>query len=173
MCFAWPVPRPRYMGYRQGHATIRQVMDDAGLRAKVIGVMEETGRVLCRKFGFAEAEHRAYIQTIADRFANPGLTDGVLRVGRSPIRKLSPDDRFMRPAMLAWDMGIGTPHLLEAIAAGLRFDPPEDEEAVALQHNIRTAGVDRVVADVLGVSPAHPLHGAIVEQYHKIGGDPS
>lgn len=162
-----------YFGYLQGHATIQQVMGDEGLRAKVMDVMAETGRVLCRMFGFAESEHGAYIETIAGRFANPGLTDSVLRVGRSPLRKLSPDDRFMRPAMLASEMGIATPRLLEAIAAGLRFDSPGDEEAVFLQQKIRTDGIERVVTDVLGVAPAHPLHGAIVEQYARMGGDPS
>lgn len=162
-----------YFGYLKGHATIQQVMGDAGLRAKVLDVMAETGRVLCRMFGFAETEHQAYIETIARRFANPGLTDSVLRVGRSPLRKLSPEDRFIRPAMLASELGIPTPCLVEAIAAGLKFDPPDDEEAVALQRQIRTDGIERVVTDVTGVAPTHPLHGAIVEQVDKNGGDPS
>lgn len=74
-----------YFGYLEGFKTIRQVMSNSTLRAKVRHVMEETGQMLIQKHGFNAQKHNKYIDTILERFANPNLTDQVIRVGRSPF----------------------------------------------------------------------------------------
>lgn len=79
-----------YIGQLQGYATIQEAMKDEKVAGHVRSVLAESGAVLIAKHGFAEAEHQAYIDTTLQRFANPALTDEVSRVGRSPIRKLSP-----------------------------------------------------------------------------------
>lgn len=97
-----------HFGYLEGFKTIRRVMGHAPLRAKVHKVMEETGAMLIAKHGFNPQKHSKYIDTILEHFANPNLMDQVTRVGRSPLRKLSPYDRLVRPAMQASEFGIET-----------------------------------------------------------------
>lgn len=160
-----------YHGYLRKLETIQQVMQDASLRDQVRSVLEETGAVLCRMYAFDQAEHRAYIATTLERFSNPHLTDDVVRVGRSPIRKLSPDDRLVKPAMLAFRLGIPAPHLTDAIVAALQFDYEKDPEAVQLQQALNKQGIRHVVAYYLGIPADHPLHEELIRKYENIGGE--
>jgi len=154
-----------YHGYLSGFETIQQAMADASVKREVEGVLKETGDMLVRKYGFPAEEHRRYRETIVERFANPHLTDEVSRVGRSPIRKLSPNDRLVRPASLARELGLPTEHLARAMAAALRFDAPDDPEAAELQAAIAAQGVRGVVETVLGLHESDPLHRQIVDAY--------
>jgi len=159
-----------YYGYLHGHETIQQVMADEKLREKVYRTLNETGDMLCRRYGFDNIEHEAYVVTILDRFANPYLSDDVLRVGRSPIRKLSVNDRLVRPALLAHDLGMSIPYLTEAIVAALRFDYDGDPEAIELQNALYEQGIHDVIRYYLGIASEHPLHAQIVQLYEENGG---
>jgi mannitol-1-phosphate 5-dehydrogenase len=162
-----------YHGYSKGYATIQEAMRDESVEARVRGVMGETGAVLVRRHGFDAAEHRHYVDRIVERFRNPHLTDEVVRVARSPLRKLAPNDRLVRPARLARELGLAAEHLTEAIAAALRFDYAEDAEAVELQRSIRERGLSGTLAHYLGVPADDPLHDAIAAAYRAMseGGD--
>ncbi len=157
-----------YYGYLQGYETIQGAMEDKGIRSKVHGVLEETGQLLCQQYGFDRIEHESYVLKVMDRFTNRYLTDDVRRVGRSPIRKLSANDRLVRPARLAYDLGLDVSHLTMAIAAALQFDLIEDPEAVELQHAIHERGIHQTIVDYLSIHRDHPLHAKIVLQYEEL-----
>lgn len=159
-----------YFGYLAGLRTIRQVMNHTPLRERVRQVMEETGELLIRKHGFNKHKHSQYIGTILERFANPNLTDKVTRVGRSPLRKLSPSDRLVRPAMQASEFGIEIPHLTSAMAAAMLFCHEYDEEAMKLQHIVREDGVSGFVREHMGIPDLHPVHQNIIASYEEIKG---
>ncbi|MEX1029763.1 MAG: mannitol-1-phosphate 5-dehydrogenase [Paenibacillaceae bacterium] len=156
-----------YYGYLQGYETIQGAMQDDDLRSEVHGALEETGQLLCHLYGFERVEHKKYILKVLDRFTNRYLTDDVRRVGRSPIRKLSPNDRLVKPALLACELGFPVAHLTTAIVAALRFDELEDTEAVELQNALRDRGIHEVIVDYLGIAGEHPLHTKIVQQYEE------
>lgn len=157
-----------YHGYLKGYETIQQAMGDEEIVAQVRGVLGETGAVLIRQYGFDEAEHSHYIDKIIDRFRNPHLTDEVVRVGRSPIRKLSANDRLVRPATLACDLGVAPTHLTVAMAAALRFDYTEDPEAAELQQSLREQGLRETIVRYAGISPDHRLYAPIAAAYETL-----
>ncbi|WP_340030962.1 mannitol-1-phosphate 5-dehydrogenase [Paenibacillus sp. FSL K6-1122] len=159
-----------YFGYLEGFKTIRQVMSNSTLRAKVRHVMEETGQMLIQKHGFNAQKHNKYIDTILERFANPNLTDQVTRVGRSPLRKLSPHDRLVRPALQASEFGIEIPHLTSAMAAAMLFNDKRDEEAMKLQHMIREDGVSAFIREHMGIPDEHPVHQNVIARYQELRG---
>ncbi len=156
-----------YYGYLQGYETIQDAMQDEGIRADVLGTLVETGQWLCKQYGFDRIEHERYIHKVLDRFTNRYLTDDVRRVGRSPIRKLSVNDRLVRPTLLAYELGLEVTCLTKAIVAALQFNLIEDPEAVELQNAIHERGIHQVVVDYLGISLNHPLHNTIVQQYEE------
>jgi mannitol-1-phosphate 5-dehydrogenase len=159
-----------YHGFLNGFETIQESMNEQSVLAEVTGVLEETGAALCRQYGFDKQQHREYILKILDRFRNPHLTDEVVRVGRSPIRKISPNDRLIRPALMALEFGIAVPHLTKSVAAALLFDYPEDPESVELQQSLQQAGADDTVTRYTGLAQDHPLHKHIVEAYETLKG---
>ncbi|MEB4783014.1 mannitol-1-phosphate 5-dehydrogenase [Paenibacillus jamilae] len=157
-----------YIGYVAGYATIQEAMKDTKVVDSIHGALEETGAVLVKRFGLNQGEHKKYIAKILDRFRNPNLTDEVTRVGRSPLRKLSPNDRLVRPALQAQEYGIPTDHLALGMAAACKFDITEDPEAVELQQVIRTQGVSEALTRYTSIPADDPLHRQVLEQYDII-----
>ncbi|WP_420539230.1 mannitol-1-phosphate 5-dehydrogenase [Paenibacillus polymyxa] len=157
-----------YIGYVAGYATIQEAMKDTKVVDSIHGALEETGAVLVKRFGLNQGEHKKYIAKILDRFRNPNLTDEVTRVGRSPLRKLSPNDRLVRPALQAQEYGIPTDHLALGMAAACKFDITEDPEAVELQQVIRSQGVSEALTRYTSIPADDPLHRQVLEQYDII-----
>lgn len=157
-----------YFGYLQGCRTVQEVLSNPRLRAKIEAVLKETGALLTRKYNWDEDKHRAYIHKIINRFTNSHLTDKVVRVGRSPIRKLSFNERLVRPVMQAYAMGLEVKHLVSAIAAAMLFDYGRDAEANKLQTAIRQKGLSYVIAKYMRISENHPIHQQIKQQYKEL-----
>lgn len=157
-----------YLGYLYGYSTIDEAMADPAIAEQAKGVLEETGALLVSKHHFDREEHSQYVRHILDRFRNPYLTDEVVRVARSPIRKISPDDRLVGPALQAYERGIEPRCLSQAIAAAFLFDYREDAEAAELQRVIRTDGIHKAIAMYTGLAQSHPLHTRIAHHYNRL-----
>ena len=157
-----------YMGFLKGFHTIQEAMNDQEVVDHVRSVLEETGGLLISKHSFHEGEHRNYIHTILDRFRNPALTDEVSRVGRSPIRKLSPDDRLVSPALQAYAHGLSYRYLAKSMAAALLFNVPEDPESVELQASVQKLGVQETAVKYTGIPAEHPVLIEVMEQYKAL-----
>lgn len=157
-----------YYGYLEGYTTIQETMTDSKLSNEVNSVLQETGHMLIEKHNLDEREHQKYIHKILNRFANPYLTDKVTRVGRSPIRKLSINDRLVRPVLLSYDLGLDVSHLAKAIAAALLFDYEHDSEAIKLQNYLKKSDIHQVIIKYMGMPISHPIHQKIVQQYRLL-----
>ena len=156
-----------YLGYATGYQTIQQVMRNPLLREKICHVLQETGNLLIQKYGFDHNEHKRYINKIMQRFANPYIVDKIERVGRCPIRKLSTNERLVRPAMEAHEHNLKTSHLTTVIAAGLMYDNADDAQANTIQTMIQEKGTDAAITKYTGISKKHPLHQKILRCYHQ------
>lgn len=152
-----------YFGRAAGKQKLSDALADPGIRAKVEAVLQETKALLVAKHGFDPAEQEAYVQKILTRFANAELPDTVDRVGRAPLRKLSRHERFTGPAAELAERGLGAGALLEAMAAALRFDAPDDPEAARLGEMLRGPDPDEALAtELTGLEPGHPLFDDVV-----------
>lgn len=122
-----------YKAYQLGYATIGEAMKDEKIVTHGLNVLRETGTLLVQKYGFDEDAHEAYIQKTLKRFSNPTIIDEVIRVGRSPLRKLSRKDRFIKPFEECVERDLPSTALKEAIYSVLDFSAIEDPEANELQ----------------------------------------
>ena len=156
-----------YLGKLRGLATIDQAIADPEIYAVVSAAMKESGAGLVKKYGFDADKHAAYIEKIIGRFKNPYLQDDVTRVGREPLRKLSPTDRLISPLTTAAGFGLPVDHLIVGIGAALRYDNAEDKQSVELQAKIAELGVRAAAAEVTGLKDDAILD-AIVAEYEKL-----
>ena len=131
---------------------------------QVGAVLEETSSLLVAKHGFAEEEMAAYRSKVLGRFANEALPDPVERVGRSPLRKLSREDRIIGPAAELAERGLGHEALLNSLSAALVFTPEGDEEVDRLQEILASADPDAATAEITGLEPSHPLYAEVRER---------
>ncbi len=157
-----------YFGYTKNIQSI----EDAILNEKVLFIvrsaLEETGALLEKKFQFSHKEHQAYIDKIIERFKNPYVSDYVTRVGRSPIRKISENDRFTQPARQFVEAFNETPKALAiGIAAAMKFKEPTDEEACALQEMIEEKGLDSAIEQYTGLKPYTKLFEKVRTSYNE------
>lgn len=140
-----------YFGVLKGLPTIKEAIENPEIYALVHEAMEQSGAGLVKKHGFDAEAHAAYIEKIIKRFKNPYLEDDVTRVGREPLRKLSPTDRLVKPTMTALGFGLPVDKLILGIGAALRYNNPEDPQSVELQQKIKDMGVKAAFAEISGI----------------------
>ena len=156
-----------YLGYARGKETIHAALEDDEVRDTASKALEETG-LLLGEYGFDPKELCGYRQKVLARFENPRITDETTRVARAPIRKLGRDERFVSPALRLLEMGHTPTHLAVVIGAVLRFDYPQDEEAMELQETIRAEGARAALAHHTGIAEDHPLVDLVVAHSDRI-----
>ncbi|TWT27048.1 mannitol-1-phosphate 5-dehydrogenase [Planomicrobium sp. CPCC 101110] len=157
-----------YLGYLEGKSTIDETLADEKIADQVRETLKETGAYLVKEYGLDQEEHLAYINKNIERFKNSYLNDGVTRVGRSPIRKLGPEDRLVRPATQAQKAGLSYTNLAQAIAAALLFDYAEDEEAVEIQKMIQENGPAHVLKNVSQLDENSEITQEVIRQYESL-----
>src|SRR5699024_9161355 len=112
-----------------GIHTIDAAIEDSEIFNIVSGAMMESGEALIRKFSYDPDKHSAYIDAILNRFRNPFLSDNVARVGRDPLRKLSPQDRLIKPLNSVISFNLNPNNIITGIAAALKYDNPDDDQS--------------------------------------------
>lgn len=158
-----------YLGYYYGIETINNAMDNAQISGMVEGALRESGEFLVKKYGFAADAHANYINKIIQRFSNPFITDEVTRVGRSPIRKLGPNDRLVSPARQYADLLGNEPAFLQkGIAVALLYDFHGDEEAIQVQKRIHEQGIEASLQEYTSLEKSSSLFKGILEQYQQL-----
>jgi len=141
-----------YAAYQKGYHTIQEAMKDDSIVELITGVLNETGALLVSKHGLNPEEQGAYIEKTIDRFRNPYIIDEVTRVGRSPLRKLSAQDRFIKPLRECIERQLPTLYIEKAISNVLKYDYSADEEAVKLQKLINEKGNYEALMVISGFS---------------------
>ncbi|MBT2738513.1 mannitol-1-phosphate 5-dehydrogenase [Bacillus sp. ISL-7] len=161
-----------YFGYHFGVETINSAMANTQIKELVEGALKESGAFLVKKYGFNEEDHHTYIQKIIGRFSNDYIVDEVTRVGRSPIRKLGPNDRLVSPARQYAEVFATEPiFLLKGIAAALLYDVQSDEEAVQVQSTIREQSLEAAIEKYTELDSTSILFKGIVEQYQRLNAE--
>lgn len=159
-----------YLGYQAGYITIEESVKDQDIRFVARRALSETGALLVAKYDLDPEEHDRYIEKILSRFANKYLADQVTRIGRSPLRKLGREDRFVSPAVQAFERGLSTDYLCEGMAAAFSFDDKRDEDAVRIQAMLKEQGIESTIAEVTGLEASHPLVANVAERYRAMQG---
>lgn len=158
-----------YLGYLRGYAFIHEAIKDREIAEVFEGAWREVSLAFLRKYPFWDREeHKTYLVDLKERFANPALMDTVERVGRDPLRKLSPQDRLVGGALfcLAWE--VFPAFIARGCAAALLYDYKNDQEAVMLQKMLAEKGVEGVLREVCGVDPGSPFGKEVVQWYSAL-----
>jgi len=158
-----------YLGYLRGYEYGYEALADDEIYFQARGAMEESALALTRKFRPPQGALLANIDDLLHRFGNRALGDTILRLGRDPLRKLSPGDRLTGAAVNALAQGVTPVHLVTGIAAGLRFAHAGDPVAQALQARIGTDGIEKVASEVTGLAARSPLLSQVLARYAALG----
>ena len=140
-----------YLGFEYNKATIYDAINDDNIKSIVYGAMKESGNVLIKRYSFTEEEHSKYIDKILNRFFNPYLEDSVLRVGREPLRKLSYNDRLIKPIRGAIEYNMEYKNLLRGVISAFKFYNSEDEESIKLKKMLEEENLYDIIIKITGL----------------------
>ena len=157
-----------YLGFVKKYTTVDQAIQDPETRSIVRGAMEESGAALIKRHDFDRTAHMAYVEKILKRIGDANLGDTIVRVGRQPIRKLTPGDRLVGPLNLAKGYGLPVDNLVQGIVAAFMFDTAEDEQSVELQQKIKSLGIAKAAAEITGLEEGSEVHKKIVDAYQAL-----
>lgn len=135
-----------YIGSLLGKKTIQEALKDEKIKAFTKKAMQELSAYLIQKYNVDATEMESYIEKTLKRFANDNLQDSVWRVGRSPIRKLGPNERLVGPLRKLHQLELPITYMSKIIAAAFAFENPEDEEAVEIQNYIHQKGINQAIS---------------------------
>lgn len=156
-----------YLGYQKGYTFIHEALQDPDIHRVVSGAMEESSLALIKRHNLNPEQQAQYVANIFKRFANEALPDPIVRVAREPKRKLAPNDRLIKPALLAIEAGITPTNLATGIAAALLYDNPDDRQSIELSKAVEAKGLDRVLDEVCNIKPGSTLTGLIKKSYFR------
>ncbi|MEH7401711.1 mannitol-1-phosphate 5-dehydrogenase [Gottfriedia acidiceleris] len=160
-----------YLGNFYGYKTIKEAISDENIRNTVSSILDETGKLLVKKYNFDLDQHSAYIKKIIGRFDNEYISDELSRVARSPIRKLGANDRFIKPARELINFGITPNYLVKAIAVALFYKNNDDHEAVELQSFLQDHSVEELLVKYSELSDYRKLISFILDEYNQLEKD--
>lgn len=158
-----------YLGFVKGYLTVQEALKDDEIKATAIAAMKESAALLQEKYGFTSEELAHKIDESIARFSATFVLDDVLRVGRSPLRKIDPTDRLVAPAEQLAKLGFKNSALATAIGALLHFENPADEQAVTMQAEIKANGVAEALEKFSKLSPDSELFNQILKAYQEMG----
>lgn len=101
------------------------------------------------------------------RFQNPYISDDIARVGRTPIRKLGYNERFIRPIRELKERGLDYSALMETVGRIYHFDEPKDKESVKLMDMLKNEDLKDVIVETTGLKDDPALVEEIVESYNN------
>ncbi|HDR1907164.1 TPA: mannitol-1-phosphate 5-dehydrogenase [Pasteurella multocida] len=156
-----------YLGKLKGHQFVKDSIDDPDIREAVKATMQESGAVLIKRYGFDPHAHAAYIEKILTRFANPYLQDDVDRVGREPLRKLSYNDRLIKPLRGTLEYGLPNQHLIQTIASALAYRNENDPQAVELAQLLQQDALESAVKKITEMTESNIVQ-QIVTAYNAL-----
>jgi len=141
-----------YTGATRGYETIQDALRDRHVKVRLEKVLAEIRGLLVDKWNFNETDLEDYHRVLVDRFANPRLSDSIERVGRTPIRKLGYDERFIRPIRELKERDLEYDELLKVVGTIFRFESPDDKECVEIQERMTTDNLNDLVVEYTGLS---------------------
>ncbi len=136
-----------YFGFLKGYEFIWQAVSDADIRSRAYAVMSQSAAGLSGCFGVPQSEIFLHVEDLLSRFGNRALGDSVARVGRDPLRKLSPQDRLVGSVRLCKSQALPYERILDSLAAALLFHDPSDEASVRMAAMIEDQGVESFLKD--------------------------
>lgn len=154
-----------YMGFHRGCDYIHEAVQDPVVSEAVGGALDELGEVVRRKHGFSKESIEQYKLDLGRRGAIPEMRDEVLRVVRDPIRKLSPRERLVAPALLALEYGLPRKWIVKGIVAALKYCHPSDPQSLVLDGKIKSNGLLSVLEEICGLEADCPLTQEILQAW--------
>lgn len=139
-----------YLGWKKGYSNYADAANDEEILELLDKNYEITNRVLCKEFGYEEADQREFALLSKAKFCDRTIVDTVARNARDPQRKLAAAERIMGPIALMYKYGEDASVLEMTAAAAIEYDNDGEEAWRTIKAE---KSVEEILTDICGLKP--------------------
>ncbi len=141
-----------WKGIKNNFKYIYEFKKNKKIKNEVNSLLNEFKKILINKHNFSEDELNNYSKKIIKRLSNKKIKDNVLRVGRDVKRKISENERFIKPLKYSIKKKIKNLNIIKAISlvfSNLNF---EDKELREIKNSINNIGIEKTIKNYIKIN---------------------
>jgi mannitol-1-phosphate 5-dehydrogenase len=136
-----------YLGYLRKYDYLYEATNDYDLRYVAFKALTASATAISKENGVDINMLLEHADNLLFRFTNVALGDTIKRVGKDTKRKLSSNDRLIGAIKLCEKHGVYAGYLCIGVAAGLCFNPSEDDGSAYIYDYVNNNGVENTLKD--------------------------
>ncbi len=154
-----------YLGYVKGYSDYASAANDPEILEQLDKNYEVTNKVLCKEFGYDEADQAEFAALSKEKFCSKTIVDTVARNARDPERKMAKGERIIGPMCLIYENGIMPEVLIKTAAAALLYD---NEKDVKWREIKAEKSYGEILTDLCGLEKDGALYNAILKEAERL-----
>lgn len=136
-----------YLGYLRKYDYVYEATNDYDLRYVAFKALTASATAISKENGVDINMLLEHAENLLFRFTNVALGDTIKRVGKDTKRKLSSNDRLIGAIKLSEKHGVYAGYLCIGVAAGLCFNPNDDDGSAYIYDYVNNNGVENTLKD--------------------------
>ena len=157
-----------YLGYLRNYEYIYQTVEDFDIRYVAYRALAASATALAKENKVEVSWLLAHADNLLYRFQNVALGDTVARVGKDTKRKLSSNDRLIGALKLAEKMDVDATYICIGIAAGMIFNPEDDQSSIELSNFTKENGAIKTLKEY---SNYDGKYASLIEELYQMFSD--
>ncbi len=153
-----------YLGFLRKYSCFADAANDPLIASLLRRLYRETGEVICREYGYSEAQQTEFALRSLRKFQDYEIKDSIERNARDVVRKLLPDERLAGPAILMQKHGLVPTVLPIVYAAALLYRHDGEDELILL---LAQEGVSGILEKISHID-AKSSFGENVAKYYYV-----
>ena len=149
-----------YLGWKKGYSNYADAANDEEILELLDKNYEATNKVLCREFGYEEADQAEFAALSKAKFCDRTIVDTVARNARDPQRKLGAAERIIGPIKLLYKYGEDASVLEKTAAAAVLYDDKDEDAWKAIKAEKTN---EQILTDICGLDKEDVIFKNIVK----------
>ncbi len=154
-----------YIGWRKGYSNYADAANDEEVLELLDKNYEATNKVLCKEFGYEEADQKEFAALSKAKFCDRTIVDTVARNARDPQRKLGAAERIIGPIKLLHKYGEDASVLERTAACAILYDN-EGEDAWRTIKAEKTN--EQILTDICGLDKEDIIYKNIMHWLENV-----
>ena len=154
-----------YLGWKKGYSNYADAANDEEILVLLDKNYEATNKVLCKEFGYEEADQAEFAALSKAKFCDRTIMDTVARNARDPQRKLGAAERIIGPIKLLYKYGEDASVLEKTAAAAVLYDNEGEDAWKAIKAEKTN---EQILTDICGLDKEDVIFKNIVKYMKEV-----
>ena len=154
-----------YIGWRKGYSNYADAANDSEVLVLLDKNYEATNKVLCKEFGYEEADQKEFAALSKAKFCDRTIVDTVARNARDPQRKLGAAERIIGPIKLLHKYGEDASVLERTAACAILYDNDGEDEWRAIKAEKTN---EQILTDICGLEKEDIIYQNIMKYLEEV-----